>query len=841
MPLDENRMLGKYQIIRLLGTGGMGEVYLAEDVTLRRKVAIKLIADTFADTDNSQNELLREARILAGLSHPNLLTIFDFEVIEGKTIVVTEFLQGKTLKQEIENIERWKSQKILREILEGLEYAHSRNVFHLDLKPENILLTSEGKVKILDFGLARLRDSIARANADQTVDLDPTNVTSIKGTPAYMAPEIWWGQRGDSKSDIYSFGCIMFEMLAKKKLNTGITNEEKRAQALNSSFDLERRTSSFEEWEVSLIKSCVSIDAKKRPPSIRDIDETFRNPRRMRIQRLSTICGGIILILGLLVAWYYLSKVKPHSLNNVDQLLANAESDIDAGRDNEGLTKLNDLINNYRTYSKAYIDGAIEAMDLGKDNEANKFITEGIKNTDPKSIDSTILFALKNIYESENKIGYDMLLKLYQQPGYKMRTLELYELSDVAIDRQVYDIAESAVEACLSLNSKSHQCRYQSSILNIARGNAQKVIADFNSSVEISDWQDIPIGIAYLVNDKHKEARNYFIKLSTGLQEKTETKQDITEAWITEIYLLEGKYKEAERRLLEAGNGQENEAESRQKLAEFYSLIGQNQKATAIARELLRTTKATESITDPLIILARSSLGNPTLLSVVEKENIKGISREKERFHIYALIDMANGDNPSMILNYSKAIDPDNPKFPIMFDQGRGYMLAKRWDDAIESFLKIINQKGKAFIKDDAFRWTLSNYYISKCFEATGDKQQEKEYLSEFVKVTEHADSDNTLVNDARNRLAKLEVNVKPDKAKSGGKLSTNIPTEQEKQRRARLLSGLQKEYFLSNDGFTSAELAGTEITEREADWINRRLHDKNEGWTVQPTIKKIK
>lgn len=219
MNIEKGTSLGHYQILAPLGTGGMGEVYRAQDTRLKREVAIKILPSHVANNPDSLSRFEREALALAQLSHPNILAIHDFGRYEGVTLAATELLNGENLRARVERgpIPTRRVLEIAAGIAEGLAAAHSKGIVHRDLKPENVFLTSDDQVKILDFGLARVEVAGAKTEGTETSIPTETDPSIVKGTIGYMAPEQLRGQQTDGRADIFSLGCLLYEMLTGRR------------------------------------------------------------------------------------------------------------------------------------------------------------------------------------------------------------------------------------------------------------------------------------------------------------------------------------------------------------------------------------------------------------------------------------------------------------------------------------------------------------------------------------------------------------------------------------------------------------------------------------------------
>ena len=214
--------ISHYQIMEKLGQGGMGEVFLALDSTLDRKVALKFLPDVFAGDAERLARFGREAKLLASLNHPNIAAIYGLEQIEGKRFLVLEFVEGDTLEQRIVKgpLPIHETLEVGIQIAEGLEAAHEKGIIHRDLKPANVKVTPEGKVKILDFGLARaLHDNVLSTDLSHspTITSEMTRPGVILGTAAYMSPEQAQGKAVDKLADIWALGCVLYECIAGKR------------------------------------------------------------------------------------------------------------------------------------------------------------------------------------------------------------------------------------------------------------------------------------------------------------------------------------------------------------------------------------------------------------------------------------------------------------------------------------------------------------------------------------------------------------------------------------------------------------------------------------------------
>jgi serine/threonine protein kinase len=219
--LATNTTLSHYRIVSKIGEGGMGEVYRAHDARLDREVAIKVLPADFAADKERLQRFEQEAKATSALNHPNILTVYDIGEYEGSPFIVAELLEGQELREPLNDgpIPLRKAIDYAQQIVSGLSAAHEKGIVHRDLKPENLFVTKDDRVKILDFGLAKLRapKSTTGSSAEDETRKVLTNPGVIMGTVGYMSPEQVRGEKIDHRSDIFSFGTILHEMITGRR------------------------------------------------------------------------------------------------------------------------------------------------------------------------------------------------------------------------------------------------------------------------------------------------------------------------------------------------------------------------------------------------------------------------------------------------------------------------------------------------------------------------------------------------------------------------------------------------------------------------------------------------
>src|SRR5438093_5269299 len=289
MPISIGTQLGSHEITALLGKGGMGEVYRGRDTKLKRDVAIKILPEEFARDADRVSRFQREAEVLASLNHPNIAAIYDVQEAEGSRFLVLELVEGETLADRIQRgpIPVNEALGIAKSICEALEAAHEKGIVHRDLKPANVKITPDGKVKVLDFGLAKAMEN---APANATLSNSPTLVNSmaasnagmIIGTAAYMSPEQARGRKADARSDVFSFGCVLYEMLTGQMAFQGEEVSDILASVLAREPDFTALPPDLSPQIRKLLARCLDKNPKERWQAAGDlrieIQETLAGP-----------------------------------------------------------------------------------------------------------------------------------------------------------------------------------------------------------------------------------------------------------------------------------------------------------------------------------------------------------------------------------------------------------------------------------------------------------------------------------------------------------------------------------------------------------------------------------
>jgi Tol biopolymer transport system component len=306
------RTIDHYEILAFVGAGGMGEVYRARDLKLGRNVALKRLPDRFSDEPERVDRFEREAKMLASLNHPNIAAIYDLEESDGIQCLVLEFVEGESLAERLSkgHIPITEILDISRQIADALEAAHEQGVVHRDLKPANIMITPKGGVKVLDFGIAKLLEPTHSPNP--TVEKDSITAGKVLGTPSYMSPEQARGKPVDKRTDIWAFGCVLYELLTGRRAFQGETITDTLAAVVEREPDWQAVPGNVPVRIQEILRRCLQKDARQR---LRDIGDarieielggrkleapahsTSANPERRKWQAIAVVAlllaGGV--------------------------------------------------------------------------------------------------------------------------------------------------------------------------------------------------------------------------------------------------------------------------------------------------------------------------------------------------------------------------------------------------------------------------------------------------------------------------------------------------------------------------------------------------------------------
>jgi serine/threonine-protein kinase len=317
MPLVAGEHFGHYQIQSLIGEGGMGQVYRATDTQLKRDVALKILPAQFASDAERTARFQREAEVLASLNHPNIAALYGLAERDGLQALVMEFVEGSNPSGPMEFDDAW---KIMAQVADGLEYAHERRIIHRDLKPGNLIVNPEGRIKILDFGLAKALSGetrpVARGSDSPTLTLGATQVGMILGTAAYMAPEQIKGKDVDRRADIWAFAVVFYELLTGGHPFPGKDSTEIMARAVTIEPNLDKAPARVRR----LLTECLKKEPEERLRWIGDAARFLDDPAlaasatggtRPARSRLQLLWPASLLAVSAAALWLWL-RPDPH-------------------------------------------------------------------------------------------------------------------------------------------------------------------------------------------------------------------------------------------------------------------------------------------------------------------------------------------------------------------------------------------------------------------------------------------------------------------------------------------------------------------------------------------------
>ncbi len=339
MALAAGTKLGPYEILGPLGAGGMGEVYRAHDPRLGREVAIKVLPAGYSTDSERLRRFEQEARATAALNHPNILTVFDIARQDESPYIVSELLEGETLRDKLQGGElpAKKSTDYGLQIIRGLAAAHERGIFHRDLKPENIFVTRSGQIKILDFGLAKLAMPVSEGGVFTNPTIETKTADGVLlGTMGYMSPEQLRGQPGDARSDVFSFGVVFYEMLSGKRAFHGKTSADTISATLKDDPpDLMTMGRDVPPMLERIVRHCLEKDPPARFQSARDVGFALESSSTISSssapvvsatgRRKTWMVVGLMAVLVLLMAGFATWMVLDRSRRAVRNPLSDAQ------------------------------------------------------------------------------------------------------------------------------------------------------------------------------------------------------------------------------------------------------------------------------------------------------------------------------------------------------------------------------------------------------------------------------------------------------------------------------------------------------------------------------------
>ena len=341
MPLAPGLKIDGYEIVSLLGAGGMGEVYRARDSALKREVAIKILPAFVSRDPDRLRRFTQEAQAAAALNHPNILAVHGLGAFECSPYLVSELLEGETLRQHLRHgaISIRRATDYAVQIAHGLAAAHEKGIVHRDLKPENLFVTKDGRIKILDFGLAKLIQSKSEPGGDESTRTSATDPGMVMGTVGYMAPEQVRGEAVDHRADIFALGAILYEMLAGKRAFEKSTSVETMTSILNDDPPaISQIVKTAPPGLQRVVHRCLEKSPEQRFQSSSDLafalealSDSGSGPavvitRRSRLRWLWVVApGAVVVVAALLIAWWRTPPAVP-MVESVTQLTEDGQA-----------------------------------------------------------------------------------------------------------------------------------------------------------------------------------------------------------------------------------------------------------------------------------------------------------------------------------------------------------------------------------------------------------------------------------------------------------------------------------------------------------------------------------
>ncbi|MDX2044080.1 MAG: protein kinase [Acidobacteriota bacterium] len=685
------RTLGHYEIVALIGSGGMGEVYKAHDSRLDRDVAIKVLPQHLSSHPDALSRFEREAKAVAALSHPNILAIHDFGHEGGMAYLVMELLEGESLRQRMaHSILNWReSVKICASVAEGLAAAHAKGIIHRDIKPENVFLTNDGLVKILDFGIARVKKAVV-SHAETLISqgLNETKPGTLMGTIGYMSPEQVRGERADAPSDIFSLGCVMLEMLIGERPFARKSNAETMAAILRDDPPLLEAADLPPELD-RIIFRCLEKSPEERFQSARDLAFDLRSMLTSSSGTYRAVSGAMpamkiaptdakhpawllpaiaaaVLLAVAVIAWATLRQ--PTTPTNTVAILPFENSDKD-----QAINYLCEGIPESITISLAEVP-QIRVMGWS----TVKYKTQAQKEADPQKIGRDL------------KVYAVVVGKIAKTDSHLTVTVEMINVSD---GRQLWgNRFEIGLDEARKVQSE-------------IAGNVSE-----NLQVKLSGEQQRQLSARYNTDAETYQA---YLKGRYYLNERASNWEENLKKAIEHFQ----KATESDPRFALAYAG----------LADAYVLLEEDSANTLAAAN--RALKLNPQLVEPKAAIAFARAQFDWQWQESEKGFLEAI-REKPRYatahHWYAEFLATQGRFDESLKEIKLAAEIEPLSMPISVDWGLYLFFARQFDEAIAQF-----QKTLRFDPNNTNALT----FMSAAYEAKGDYQQAVNAYLEFLRI----------------------------------------------------------------------------------------------------------
>ncbi len=751
--LTTGSRLGPYEVTGPLGRGGMGEVYRARDTKLGRDVALKVLPEPFATDPDRLARFQREARVLASLSHPNIGAIHGLEESDGVRALVLELVEGPTLADRITQgpIPLEEVLSIARQICVALEAAHELGIIHRDLKPANIKMRHDGMVKVLDFGLAKVQagdEPDADLSQSPTLTADDTRRGVILGTAAYMSPEQARGQPLDKRTDVWAFGCVLFEMLTCRVAFRGDTVSDTVVAILTLEPDWHALPAETPTGIRELLSRCLEKDLKRRLRDIGDAPFLFEKPRvgpaSVVPQISSPPAGGgsrrrarmlasALTLLAVLGAGLYVfsGRQQEAAIDSIAVLpFGNVSGDPDAEYLSDGITdsvmnslsQLRDLRVTARSMVFRYKGKQFDPLQLGRDLQVRAVLTGRVSQRGDTLIVATELMDVSNgsqVWgEQYNRPMKDVLVlqdEITREISEKLRLRLTREEEDRLFRRHT----ENAEAYQLYLKGRYYfDTRSAAGVKQSTEYFQQAIRTDPNYALAYAGLAN-----SYIPSDTALPPRSLVPLAKAAAAKALETDPRLAEAHIAQGRVLQHgdwDWPAAEREFKGAIELNPKNPEAHHMYSHYLMPLGRAQEALSEAKRAMDL--------DPSDVLINMHLGWAYLFA---RQYDEAVSQLKK----------AIGMDPSLAIAYEM--------------QGRAYLQSEKYEEAIEAFQKGIAlqggtgenpaaglsrayalsgrtddaRKGLTTLKELYKRGQASAYAVATSYIALGDKEQALQWL----------------------------------------------------------------------------------------------------------------